>query len=796
MSWESMLLDSIETEDPLSGQKRFVVPESRVRDAFSARQICLKMLDNDRMRARDRAKVQAQIDGNQPYDPVKLKSMGQGWRTNINFMEAHSNIQNVKTPYFALIGSVPDYAEIRTLEGGGNQILWSDIITKEFTRLIRNWKEFSFQMQKAQQELIKFGIGPVLLPDPYDWRFQALRHRDLLVPEHGSACPSEWPYFAIRTEMQAMDLWKYAMPENADYSESIGWNIEQTRQAVMLASKDIFGGRLTWDGRNWEQWQEAYKNNDIYMTLVASEALMVYHLFIKEYSGKISHYLVAENALIPDFLFQKVNRYNEVAQILTIFRNDVGNGDYHSIRGLGRLQIQHLECTNRLKCHLFDMGIAGTAINLKATTSKAKDELLMMQYGPINVLPPDVDLVQNRVVGFLTDAITLDRELSSHLSANLGIFRKGQGYGGGVGGGSSRPNTLQVQQDIVTTTQVTEGQMILHFMDLDQLYEQMYLRASDPNTPDPEAKAFQKRCKDQGVPMIAMRNLDYVRAARTAGYGSPQTRALRSQRMMPYIGMLPESGRYNWVRDEVISIAGPENLDRYFPQQQFPSHDQWEANVENGLMHAGQNVMIADGQNHAVHCDVHLTSVEQMVHMANSLYESTPAQAGISAMIKLEQYGQIETPHIQAHLQLLAQDKIHANQFKALQTRLGALTNVFRQVDAIVQQGQEHMSKVQGMQQTAQTEDQIKMQQAQNEMQIERAMAASKIRNQSLKTMSQIQTAQAKAAAKPVPFRQQQAAEIAQQNAALSPVQPAGIGTNGSSPMGEGEDVSDQLPFD
>lgn len=339
--------------------------------------------------------------------------------------------------------------------------------------------------------------------------------------------------------------------------------------------------------------------------------------------------------------------------------------------------------------------------------------------------------------------------------------------------------------------------MILHFMDLDQLYRQMYLRASDPNTPDEDAKEFQKRCRNVGVPTIAMRNIDYVRAARTAGYGSPQMRALKSQRMMPLLGMLPEQGKYNWVRDEVISIAGPENLDRYFPQQGFPTHDQWEANIENGVMHAGQHVMIADGQNHAVHADVHLTSMEDMVNMANSLYENSPAQSGIAAMIKLQQYGQIETPHINAHLQLLAQDRVHADQFKALQTRLGSLVNVFRQVDAIVQQGQEQQSRLQGQQQSAQTEDQIKMQQAQNEMQIERAMAASKIRNQQLKTQSQIETAQAKAQSKVVPMRQQMNQEISQQNQALSPVQPPGQygmagGSNGSSEP----DLESELPED
>jgi hypothetical protein len=634
---------------------------------------------------------------------------------------------------------------------------------------------------------VKFGIGPVILPDMYNWRFQALRHRDLLVPEHGAATPSEWPYFAIRTEMQAMDLWYRAMPENAEYSEQIGWNIAQTRDAVMLASKDIFGGRLTWDGRNWEQWQQAWKNNDIYMSFVAAESLMVYHLFIKEYSGKLSHYILSENAILPDFLFSKVNRYDSPEQVLTIFRSDVGNGDYHSIRGLGRLQYQHVECTNRLKNHLYDMGIAGTAINLKASTSKARDEMQLMQLGPINVLPPDVDLIQNRVVGFLTDAITLDRELSAHLSANLGTFRKGAGYGNQ----QTRPTATQVQQDIITTTQLSEGQMILHFLDLDQLYQQMYLRASDPNTPDAEAKKFQKECINQGVPLIALRNTDYVRATRTAGYGSPQMRMSNSQRMGPYLGMLPEQGKYNWVRDEVISIAGPENVDRYFPQQKFPSHDQWEANMENGVMHAGQHVMIADGQNHAVHGDVHLDSVEQMVTMANTFYQQAPAAAGVAAMTKVQQYGQIITPHINAHLQLLANDLIHAPQFKALQTRLGSLVNVFRQIDAIVQQGQEHMQAVQGAQQQADTIEQIKMSKAQNEMQIERAMAASKIQNQNLKTLSQIQTSQAKAQAKVVPPRQLMNAEIAQGNQNISPL--AGS-SNGISPSEE-QQFAEEMPF-
>lgn len=775
---DSFLLETIE---PGSDGASLYVPHTRVGDAFSARQVCLRLLDNDRLRARERAKVQGMLDGNVPMDPNKLKAMGQGWRANLNFLEGYSNLQAVKTPYFALIAGVPYFAEIRSKEGDTKKN--SEIITQEFTNLIKAWPDFSFEMQKAQQELLKFGIGPVLLSDMYDWRFQALRHRDLLCPEHQPATITKWPYFAIRTEMTASDIWEKVRPETSEASEEIGWDIEICRQAVQYASRDIFNGRISWDGRNWEAWQAAFKNNDIYMSMMASESIMVYHFFVREFSGRISHYILSENPLIPDFLFKRVDRYRSMEEVLTIFRNDVGNGDYHSIRGLGRLQYQHLEVTNRLKCHLFDMAMVGTAINLKAATSKARDELQLLQLGPVNILPPDVDLVQNRVVGFLTDAMTVDREFTQHLNSNLGtVHRRGLGYQG-----QTRPTATQVQQDIITTTQLTEGQMVLHFMDLDLLYSQMYHRASDPNTPDYQAQKFQKACLDRGVPMIALRNIEWVRACRIAGYGSPQMRQVRAQQMMPYIGMLPESGRYNWVRDEVISIAGPDNVDRYFPEQKFPIHDQWEANMENGVMHAGQNVMIADGQKHATHGDVHITAMEQMIKMGDQLYQSQAVADAVSALIRVQMFVKICAPHTQAHLQILAGDRLHAEEFKALQSRLGSMHNNMAQIDAIVQQAQEHMAATQGAQQTAQTKDQIKLAQAQSEISIDRAMAASKIKNQELKTQSQIQTGQLKTQAHVQSTRAKMATEVGQGNLLTSPIQPAGL---------NGEGVgSENIPF-
>jgi hypothetical protein len=783
MGWEQVNLDVIEP----SPTGAVEIPHTRVRDAFSARQVCLQLLDNDRLRGRERAKVQGMLDGNAPYDAVKLRSMGQGWRSNLNFMEAFANLQSIKTPYFALIASVPYFAEIRTNVPDVHQN--SEIITEEFTNLIKGWEEFSYEMQIAQAEMLKYGVGPVMLSDMYDWRFKALRNRELLVPEKQRGSIRTWPFFAIRCEMTASDLWDKVRPENSEASKEVGWDIEQCRMAVMYASRDIFNGRLTWDGRFWEQWQEAFKDNDIYYSFIAAESLMVYHFFIREYSGRVSHYIVAENPMIPDFLFSRVDRYKDYGEVLTILRGDIGNGTYHSIRGVGRLQYQHLEVTNRLKNHLIDMAIAGTAINLKAQTSKARDELRIMQFGPINILPPDVELVQNRVVGFLSDAMNVDRDFTFHLNANLGTFRRpGTGYGGGGQGTQTRPTATQVQQDIVTQTQLSQGQIVLHFLDLDLLYKQMYRRASDPNTPDEASKVFQAKCQKRGVPLIAMRNIKFVRACRIAGYGSPQVRELNTQRMMPFLGMLPESGRYNFVRDQVISIAGPENIDRYFPEQRFPTHDAWEANMENGVMLTGQAVMIADGQKHAIHADVHLTQMEHLIQHADSLYSQMPPSAAMQSLMQVQQFTTICVPHTNAHLNLLANDPLHQRELGDLQSRMKQVAQNMAQIDAIVQQTGEQISSTQGAQQSAQTKDQIKLQQAQNEMQIDRALAASKIQNQRIKAMSQIQTEQQKAQAKTQNMRQQLTQQVGQANILQSPVQPAG-GINGNTAdTGEAEE--------
>jgi hypothetical protein len=381
--------------------------------------------------------------------------------------------------------------------------------------------------------------------------------------------------------------------------------------------------------------------------------------------------------------------------------------------------------------------------------------------------------------------MTVDRDFTSHLNANLGTFRR---PGIGYGNQQTRPTATQVQGDIVTQSQLSQGQIILHFLDLDLLYQQMYWRASDPNTPDKEALKFQKSCVDRGVPPLAMRKIKFIRASRVAGYGSPQMRQVNAMQMQPFIGMLPEIGRQNWVRDQVISIAGPENIERYFPMQPTETDPAYMANLENGVMAAGQHVMIPSslsGTDHSIHIDTHLTQMEQLLQQADAVLQSqqAPASSSLGVLSNVQQFVMICLPHAEGHMQILSFDPIHRNELDGYQTRVNAISQNMAQLSAMLEQGQEAMAATQGAQQTAQTKDQIRLAEAQSQIQIDRALAASKIQNQRIKAMSQIQTAQQKAASKPMLERQKLAQQVAEAGQLASPIQPAGL------PEEQGEEI-------
>jgi hypothetical protein len=84
---------------------------------------------------------------------------------------------------------------------------------------------------------------------------------------------------------------------------------------------------------------------------------------------------------------------------------------------------------------------------------------------------------------------------------------------------------------------------------------------------DERAKEFQKACKDKGVPLEALRKVDYVGATRVVGQGSAFMRKQAVDSIGQIVGSLPEDGRQNWIDDKISAEAGQAAVLRYNPKK-------------------------------------------------------------------------------------------------------------------------------------------------------------------------------------------------------------------------------------
>ncbi|NBO27306.1 MAG: hypothetical protein EBU96_11070, partial [Actinobacteria bacterium] len=134
-------------------------PRSRIKDAKSAHSIFLTMRNADDSSAIDRQKVQAMLDGEPPYNPSQLKSLGQGYRANLNFGEAAAALETSLAAYSDLVNSVDKLALVKTSEGDPSQRAeWESIIAEEFHRTLVDWDEFYYKQQLLAHQFVAYGV--------------------------------------------------------------------------------------------------------------------------------------------------------------------------------------------------------------------------------------------------------------------------------------------------------------------------------------------------------------------------------------------------------------------------------------------------------------------------------------------------------------------------------------------------------------------------------------------------------------------------------------------------------------
>jgi hypothetical protein len=659
------------------------------------------------------------LDGNAPYSHDELRRQGQTYRTNVNFREGEAILNSACQPFYDLFAEADTYCKIEVDEPDQDKkARYSRVVTQHFDDLLKSWAGFDWNTQQMINDMVGFGKGFVMWPNRTNWQYRAIPHTRILVPDQTPSDPDQLELLVVRESMTVHEL--YGHIRNTETARAVGWDIKATLDAInrALPEYDTDNARV-----DYELLQKELRNHDLYQT-VKSSIIKCAHMFVKEFDGRVSHLIVEERYPAKDgkwvdettgqdgvrFIYKKIGRFDSFRQVVGTVFYDIGDGTWHSIKGLAIKLNPFIEIKNRLNCAIVDNAFINMSVLTRPTTARAEEAMAIMQLGPLSVLPPNLEITQWGIAGRMEEGLAIEQSLSNKLESNTGQYRRPMSREQG-----NPPTARQVSFDASKEAMLGKGAVNRFNTQMDCIFEEVYRRAADPNQfddnggPASMALEFQRKCQEAGVPAKCLLKPLWVRATRNMGNGSLFMRQQTIQETSTLVPMMNEAGKQNWLDSAISVMAGSENVGRWNPKSSLTpnlENDQATATLENAAISIGSPVMITKTQNSVVHAAVHLKAASDAV---NSL-----KQGGDPAHVLTFLHG--AGAHTAQHLAEIKKDPMHKQIATMVEGQLKQLGGI---ADKLQGQIQQH---IQQQQQAKQQQDQVM-----NSMQLKQAETESKI---------------------------------------------------------------------
>lgn len=636
-------------------------PKRRVKDSRSGREIFSNLLAGDEPSAARRQRVQAMLDGTPPYDDAVLRNTGQGFRTNINFGEGAIYLEEALSAYVDLINSTDKLVQVETTFGEPKQKKeWNRILSEEYSFQLRKWERFNYEYMNLCHHFVGHGVGINYHEASLGWPWRSSGLGDFLIPR-GARALSDIEVSAARRSMTIPEL--YSKIKDKEAAKKLGWNVEAVIRAIKNAcsdSSDYGSGSV-----NWEKLQEEIKNNDLFVQARTAK-IKVVHMWAQEFDGTVSHMIILEDEHTDkdEFLMYHQGKYRSNSEAFTFFTYGIGtNGSIHSVRGLGHKIFSQVQLNNRMRSQSVDSAMLAASPMVQPTHEGALEDFAFNFYGPFAVLPPDIQTVDRAVPNLSNTMVPVMKDLDEMIRRRTGAYSSQ-----GVFGGDQRKTRFEVAAQLEQSSKLTATSQNLFYHPWDEFHIETSRRFHDPEYSESiegwEAVSdFRERCLARGVPMEAIQSIDYrkTRAVRAIGNGSQATRIVQLQQLNEIAGTFDPEGRHSLFRDQAAAIVGQEAADRYIPARpdSRTTQDHRMALLETNDLLAGREFEPFPDDLHLVHLDIHVPKMEEV-------YQQVEA----GQMELVESFLSMEKlfHHSVAHLELMQQDpsiESHINNYNA-----------------------------------------------------------------------------------------------------------------------------------
>lgn len=589
-------------------------PPSRLPSAKDAYNIFARLRTDDIKAQQNRALIQDMFDGAPPYCPNKLRTLGQSDRCNLNFGDAASVRDAALSGYLDLTNSVDYIANFRVRMGDpANRPEWGRIVAEEFHEFYKRWPKGEYNLQRLTDRFVVQGVAMAYFDDTKYWGWEPSSLGDFRIPRNTAANEEA---IEIATCTRWMPVHKLAdMIRNEKVAANLGWNIKEVKAAIWRACHAADKKLPNWN--EVEEFQRMVKENGLHYGHGESghQVQLVYY-WVQELPkdgkpGKVTMAIGLEDGKNDDWLCKQIGKFDSIHQCLTIFCYGIGNGTYHTIRGLGHKIFPHIQVLNRTLCDMVDMLRLSGALLVQPDNTNDLQQTALTYLGPMAALAPGFKILDRRFPTANISMLPAVHEMDMRMQNNAGQYR-GRAT---TPDGQARTATevrAQLQQEAI----LSQDAMNLFYIPFTRLLREMYRRLARKGWTaaergGKEAIEFRKRVLARGVPEEVFDSIDPmdIEAVRAVGYGSPQMRNLALDELLQLAGALDEVGRNALMRDRIAARVGYAQVDRYLPKIEVgarPTLDAQMASLENELLKNGIRPKAQPGQAHAIHAQSHL----------------------------------------------------------------------------------------------------------------------------------------------------------------------------------------------
>lgn len=671
-----------------------VLPERRIKDPTSAAGVHSFLEKEDYNAAIQRACIQGMLDGDPPYSESELKNLGQADRCNLNFRDGEAIVQAAMSAFLDLPNSVDCMFHCRTPYGSEEvREEWSQIISEEFTRTLKQWNELEYNLQMLSKGFVVHGVAFPYFDNPHNWKWAVAHLGDLKLPRNTPANEEAIEVATIERDMPIHLLYDKIRNEKAATDE--GWNVKAVKEALYVAGN---GNGDEYDWNDVERYQRELKENGMYHSFSQGTNVRIVYMWVQEFSGKVSFSIFAKNVMTDKYLFDRCDYYDNIYQALIGFTYGIGSGTYHTIRGLGYNIFPHVQVMNRQLCDVMDMQRLTNSLLVQPENGKELMEVPLTYIGPVSILRPGFKPVTGQLPNRMDEALPLIREIEMRVQNNTGTYKPRATTPQGQARTATEVRAQMLQENILS-----QDAMNLFYTPFGRLGTEMYRRMMSKaitaeDAGGKEAWEFRERCVKRGVPIEALRAVKTLEPVRAVGNGSPAMRQQSFQDLLNLAPSLDEVGRVNLMRDIVASqLGGYDRVSRYIRGNRTVRNattDEEIVSLENVLLQQAVTPQVITGQNHVMHAKGHFAIAVPLISLVQDHPDKIDAQKTAQVLNAIGGHGL-------HHLSEFAGDPSRAQIYSKLRPAYENLMHVAQQLDNAVKKQQAAAAKDAAAQQEA-----------------------------------------------------------------------------------------------